>query len=237
MIILQEKDIIGSYRVQYLIKEGLYNSTYRVFNENEESFFMKFYDPDLVQDKFLQNGEIREIIYCRKINHSNVISYVDDGVVEIGSKKYKYLITNYFVGSLLSEYVEANHSLPLITAKGVIIGVLKGLEYLHSKHRLNHNDLTPRNILLDNGGNAVFTPKIIDLGHLSPDVCGTPPFPVSDLTPEFCAPESFAGIYNGACDAFSAMSIFYFAKSCLYYRSTVSNNRFLSSSLQHLKIV
>ena len=209
MITLKENDVVGSYKVQYLIKEGPFNGTYRVQDNEGRPFFMKLFDPESMPEKMLRDGNIYEILYCRKIKHDNVVSYVDDGSAEFEGKTYKYLITNYFVGFLLSESLNAGHTYSLEVAKGIITGVLQGLDYLGSELDLSHNDLTPRNIILDQTGEDSFVPRIIDLGHLSREVGGTPPFPVNDLTPAFCAPETFTGIYNCASDAFSAMAIFY----------------------------
>lgn len=209
MITLKENDRVGPYKVSYLIKEGLYNGTYRVQSEEGESFFMKLFDPELVPERLWKEGNPGEIFYCRQIRHDNVISHVDDGTVEIGGKDYKFLVTDYFVGSLLSESLQAGQVYVPDVAKNIIIGVLRGLTYLHSELRLCHNDLTARNIILDKVDEEQFVPRIIDLGHLHPQVSGTAPFPLDDLTPGFCAPEIFSGFYEFKGDAFSAMAIFY----------------------------
>ena len=209
MVILKENDKVGSYTVLYFIKEGLYNGTYRVQNEEGRSFFMKLYDTELVPEKLWEDGEICEISYSRKIRHDNVISYVDDGSVSIAGNNYKYLITEYFVGSLLSEALQIGSLSDPDVCKAIIIGVLRGLDYLHSELGLCHNDLTPNNIILDKIDDDKYIPRIIDLGHLSPRIFGAPPFPVDDLTPAFCAPETFSGFYEFKGDVFSAMAIYY----------------------------
>ena len=210
MIKLKENDAVGPYRVQYHIKEGIYGGTYRVRNEEGKPFIMKFFVLDLIPEKLLVDGNVREIQFSRKLQHDNVISYVDDGIVEVGGEKCAYLITNYFIGSLLSEVVQSEGTLPLDVAKGIIIGVLKGIDYLHEELSLNHNDLTPRNVLLDKTGEDTYVPRIIDMGHLCATVGGSAPFPVLDLTPAFCAPETFTGFYDRWGDAFSSMAVFYY---------------------------
>ena len=59
----------------------------------------------LVPEKLVSNDGIEEIINCRKINHDNVISHVDDGSVTIDGVEYKFLVTRYFIGRLLSEFI------------------------------------------------------------------------------------------------------------------------------------
>lgn len=208
MIVLGEGFQVCDYRVSCFIKEGLYNSSYRVVDEKGVSYFMKFYDEELVPEKLLVDGVVLEVLLSRRIKHRNVISYIADGKVEIEGKTYCYLITEFFHGSLLSEVIEGGKVFSYQEAKDLIRGVLDGLVYLHSLN-LNHNDLTPRNILLEETGRDQYVPKIIDLGHLCPPLSGTPPFPVNDLTLAFCAPETLTGIFEEDGDTFSAAAIMY----------------------------
>ena len=106
MIVLGEGFQVGDYRVSCFIKEGLYNSSYRVVDEKGVSYFMKFYDKELVPEKLLVDGVVLEVLLSRRIKHRNVISYIADGKVEIEGKTYCYLITEFFHGSLLSEVIE-----------------------------------------------------------------------------------------------------------------------------------
>ena len=158
MIQLEEGYKIGEYRVIYFIKEGLFNGTYRIADEKGESFFMKFYDFDAVPEKLRVKGEILEIVLSRRIRHENVISYVTDGKTEIDGKSYHYLITGYFSGMLLSELMERKRDFTYVETKDMMKGVLEGLLYLHSL-QLNHNDLTPRNILLEEVGRDTYAPE------------------------------------------------------------------------------
>ena len=183
MLSLKENDVIGGYSVKYLIKTGTFNSTYRIADSDGKSFFMKFFDVELVPAKLIEDGEIREIAYSRKVKHHNVISYVTDGSVTLDGKECKYLITDYFVGKLLSESLNAGQTYSLDSAQTIIVEVLAGISFLHSLG-LSHNDITPRNIILEEGEEGR-VPKIIDLGHLSPETNGAPPFMVDDLTPAF----------------------------------------------------
>lgn len=208
MLTLNQNDRIGKYTVNYLIKNSSFNGTYKVSDESGNAFFMKYFDKGSVPEKLLIKGEVMEIVLCRKVKHENVLSYVDDGVVEIGGASYQYLITEFLHGSLLSEYLENGKTFSIPVAKEIITGVLFGLSYLHSLG-LNHNDLTPRNIILEEVGRDKYTPRIIDLGHLCPSVGGTPPFPVNDLNLLYCAPEALAGIYESAGDTFSAAAVLY----------------------------
>ena len=209
MIILPEGYRIGKYTVKFFIKEGLYNGTYKIEDENGSPLFMKFYDLSKVPEKLIIDGDIEEIINCRKIRHENVISYVDDGSITIDGAEYKYLVTNYFIGRLLSEIINEGKVFTEDTAKGIMAQVLTGLHYLNGEHYLNHNDLTPRNIILDEVEPDKYIPRIIDLGHVHHPISSGAPFPINDLTLTYCAPESLAGIFGPKVDVFSAMVILY----------------------------
>ncbi len=208
MLTLKQNDIIGNYTVNYIIKNGTYNGTYRVSNTGGQSFFMKFYDVANVPEKMLVKGEVMEIVHSRRVHHDNVISHVEDGTVSIGGRTYQYIITDFLRGSLLSDIIDKGKTFSPEESKSIITGILVGLDYIHSLN-FNHNDLTPRNVILDESTDGKYAPKIIDLGHLCPSVGGIPPFPVNDLNLLYCAPETLAGFFGEAADAFSAMAVMY----------------------------
>lgn len=60
MITLPEGYRIGKYTVKYFIKEGLYNCTYKIEDENGTPLFMKFYDINLVPDDIVYS-ELAEL--------------------------------------------------------------------------------------------------------------------------------------------------------------------------------
>lgn len=208
MFVLKESDTVGKYRVSLFIKEGVYNSTYRVEGEDGKSYFMKLYDPELIPQKLVKEDGVLEIVGCRKIRHENVVSYVDDGVLESGGQKYPYLITEFFRGRLLSEYIREGAVFSIETSKQIISGVLNGLKHIHSLE-MNHNDITPRNIILDEVDKDKYIPRIIDLGHMCGYVGGAPPFPVRDLNLLYCAPEQFVGEFGSRGDVFAAAALLY----------------------------
>lgn len=205
---LNEGDDVNGYKVGYLIKKGTYNDTYRV-EKSGKPYFMKFYDVSAVPDALKERGTVDEILACREIKHKNVISYVDDGVYSPDGNQYQYLITDFFVGILLSEKIRLSKKIQVDEAKNIFGGILSGLSYLHSLGYC-HNDITPANILLETSPDGTVTPKIIDLGHIYKGfVGGAPKFPVIDLELEYCASEALMGIFNPKTDAFSAMAVLY----------------------------
>ena len=210
MITLKKNDIVGKYTVEHQIKGGTVSSTYRVSDNSGNPCFMKLYDMSQVPSVMMKDDTVSEIAYSRQIKHENVISYIDDGqeVLSDGNT-YAYLITNFFTGKLLSEQLASGITYDWESAKAIMANVLAGLIYLHDSLGLIHNDITPRNIILEQVGPDTYSPRIIDLGHVSRYVGGVPPFCVDDLTLQYCAPETFTGCYEKKSDTFSAAAVLY----------------------------
>ena len=210
MIQFPENTAVGPYRIHRLIKESGYNASYLASNDKGDQFFIKFFDPEAMPERLFEEGEIAEIHYCREIKHPNIISYVDDGILqEEDGKKYPFIVTPFFRGRLLSEVLKAGQTFPSEEAKAIIIRVLEGLSYLHRELNLCHNDICPQNILLEEHSPGVVIPKIIDLGHTFHSVMGAPPFPVEDLYTQYMAPEALKGIFTDAGDIFGAVAVLY----------------------------
>lgn len=208
MVVLTENEQVGKYKVDYLIKQSDFCSTYKVSGEDGKAFFMKLFSGEAVPENMYIEEEVAEIVLSRKVSHENVVSRVDDGVYRKEGKNYPYLITDFVNGSLLSEHIDRGQRFTASEAKSIISGVLEGVLYLHSL-QLCHNDLSPRNVILQEVGKDTFVPRIIDLGHLSRQVHGITPFPVNDLNLFYCAPETFLGVFSERSDVFSAGAILY----------------------------
>ena len=209
MIRLPENTLFGEYTVHRFIKAGLYNDSYIVKNAAGVPFFLKFYDVPNMPDKMLQDGTVEEIIHCQRISHPNIIRYVGNGSGKINGRDFQYLVTKFFNGSLLSEVLREGRTFPIPEAKSIIIPVLEGIVYLHRELDLNHNDLTPRNILLESGPDGILTPKIIDLGHTHADVDGAVPFPMEDLNLFYVAPEALKGTFSAKSDVFAVTAVLF----------------------------
>lgn len=208
MAILNLNQRIGNYEVKRLIKENSYCETYRVEDEKGEPFFLKLYILKNTPEKMLDDEhQVTCIKIMSKLRHKNIVSYVGQGVCqneEVG--ECQYVVTNYFSGELLSDKLAREGKLPVKDAVRILKDVLEGLKYMHER-RYFHNDITPRNIMLSErtGGTA----ELIDMGHVSNYVGGSPSFDTSDLDERYQSNITFAGMYNNATDLFSAVSLFY----------------------------
>lgn len=110
----------------------------------------------------------RERRHMKKMNHENVITYIDEGQDKKTNKPF--LVMEYAPEGSLEHQVAANKG-PLnpTAAVNYIIGALKGLEYIHH-NGIVHRDIKPENIFLtsqDNGngkGKEQLVTKIADFG-------------------------------------------------------------------------
>lgn len=208
MIRLKPKAKIGKYTVFHLIKQSTFCGTYKVCDAEGRQFLMKFFDKSAMPSEHFINGEIREIVYARKMMHANVANYFDDGEVCRWGRKYSYLVTVFYWGALLSDYLWMRGQFPVAEAVAICARIASGLLYIHGQG-LNHNDICPDNILLEEVDSTHLMPKIIDFGHLNPSVEGNPPFPVEDINPVYCAPEALTGTFGPQNDVFSLSAILF----------------------------
>lgn len=207
MSILKDNQQIGIYTVQSFIKDGQFNESYLVKDAAGISYFLKIYDPTRDPKKAINTDSIiTEIGYCEKMNHPNVICYVEKGVLPQDEKNYPYLVTKFITGSLVADPLAKGRIFSLDMALNIIKNSLKGLAHIHSLG-LVHNDITPRNI--------IYYPKdltqtaLIDLGHVSELVNGQVPFVTSDLSPFFRAPETYDSVFDTRSDIFSMAAVLY----------------------------
>lgn len=208
MSILTQGRQVGTYTVEYMIKANPYCETYRAADADGNPYFLKLFIIKNMPEKLMgKDGEVREITYCRKLKHENIISFVDAGKLMIPEGVCHYMITVYFSGELLIEKVEREGALPVDEAKQIAISILKALKYMHEQHGLMHNDITPRNIMLSAKTDGV--PELIDMGHVSPATSGVPQFDISDLDVIYCSNATFAGMYDEISDVYSVMVVLY----------------------------
>lgn len=207
MAILQLNQKIGNYEVKRLIKENHYYETYHVENENEEPFFLKIFELKNTPTKMIDDdGWLRYIKMSKKLNHKNIISFVECGTYqneEVG--ECQYVITNYCKGELLDDKLQREGKLSLDEALRIFQNVLDGLKYMHDMGIL-HNNITPHTIMLsERTGEA----ELIDLSHISTDVKRDPPFDTADLDLRYQSFPTYIGQYNISSDLFSAIGILY----------------------------
>ena len=156
---------IGNYVVLYPLTSKEYTQTYCVADNNNFQFFMKVYDMNHIP-VFLQNGEDPQELWA--YTHLGLCDYlprlIRSGRKKEGLTNIVYLVTKYFRGKLLSQYIEENGQLTQGEAQAIALALLKAIQHLHS-HGVYHLDITPQNVLLEVTAEGTYTPKLFDLEY------------------------------------------------------------------------
>lgn len=208
MSVVQIGAKVGEYTIKSLIKQNEYTETFKAVNPNGSPYFLKIYILKKTPAKLLDQSshEVMEIVLLRKMQHTNLVSYINDGRINTGMGECHYVVTTYFTGEVLADKIAREGAFSQDKATTIFKGILEGLRYLH-ENNIVHNDITPANIMLSESMGGV--PELIDMGHASAACKGTIPFDTIDLDPQFCANATSAGIFNERTDLFSAVAVLY----------------------------
>ena len=156
---------IGNYVVLYPLTRKEYTQTYCVADKDHFQFFMKVYDMNHIPD-FLRNGKDPQELWA--YNHLGLCDYLPhlmcSGREKEGTTDIVYLVTKYFSGKLLSQYIEENGQLTQGEAQAIALALVKAIQHLHS-HGVYHLDITPQNVLLEVTAEGTYTPKLFDLEY------------------------------------------------------------------------
>ncbi|XP_052198778.1 rust resistance kinase Lr10-like [Diospyros lotus] len=154
---LEIKKITNSFKNK--LGEGGFGSVYKG----------KLHDGHLVAVKLLKeskgDGEqfINEVASISRTSHVNIVSLL--GFCYESRKRaliYEFMINGSLDKFIYDRKTPKDHELGLEELYKIVVGIAKGLEYLHlgCKTRILHFDIKPHNILLDEN----FCPKIADFG-------------------------------------------------------------------------
>jgi transitional endoplasmic reticulum ATPase len=209
--ILQKGELVDNkYKIAFFLKKGSYAETYRVKDSEGNTRLLKlFIYSQLDRTQFTDNGKPLEVDVLKSVQHPNVVNYHDSGELIIENQKYGYVILDFISGETLADKMKREETLNQYEAKEIILGVLNGLNHLHSKDRaLIHNDITNLNVMIDLSG-KVPVPKIIDFGYARWIDQAANDFLKEGLNPFYQANEAFNRVFSAQSDIFSV--------GCLYY--------------------
>ncbi|XP_021763599.1 LEAF RUST 10 DISEASE-RESISTANCE LOCUS RECEPTOR-LIKE PROTEIN KINASE-like 2.1 isoform X3 [Chenopodium quinoa] len=163
----------------------------------------KLQDGSPVAVKLLKNPNckgtdfINEVASISETNHVNIVTLL--GYCYQGRKRA--LVYEFLPNGSLDKYIycgQNQNSIAWETLLQIVIGIGRGLEYLHQgcRTRILHFDIKPHNILLD----AKFCPKISDFGLAKSYVQTKSLMTMSGTrgTPGYIAPEVFCRGFGGA---------------------------------------
>lgn len=153
-----EGNNINGYLVIRFLGQGTFGNTWLVQKGNQQ-YALKLFKNEMIRDSQDEIRIEREIKSLQKVNHPNVVKYIDDGLYSQGYEKYRYLVMEYAQGEPLKNYIKRNGRLTISESQKIINQVLEGLEAIHNAGFL-HRDLKPDNIFVTNLGEV----RILDFG-------------------------------------------------------------------------
>lgn len=154
---------INGYLLTDFQGKGSFGSVYKCV-KNKQHYAMKIFNSDYVYQEYRFHGEhnrvSQEIIALGKVDHENVIKYIDHGSFIENHQVFYYVILEYIDGSTLEQVIQSGETINNEVATLEIISqVLLGLKAIHDCN-IVHRDLKPENIYLTTSG----TVKVLDFG-------------------------------------------------------------------------
>lgn len=154
---------IGRFTVLYPITNKEYTQTYCVADRYNHQYFMKVYDMVKIPDVLRRGEDPQEVWAYEQIGVcDNLLRLYKHGYEIIDGNKIAYLVTSFFQGKLLSQYIDEKGRLPYDEALDIALGIVNAVRHLN-KHSICHLDITPQNILLEDDLQGGFIPKLFDL--------------------------------------------------------------------------
>lgn len=209
-ILSKGHSINEKYKVTFFLKKGSYAETYRVKDPDSKTKLLKLFTySKLDRTQFDEHGDVLEIQVLKKINHPNLVKYIESGELLIENQKYEYAILDFISGETIADKMKREQTLNPYEAKDIISGVLNGVNYLHSlDDPIIHNDITNLNVMLDLSG-PVAIPKIIDFGYARFFSQSNKEFLKDGLSPFYQANEAFNKVFSAQSDIFSIGALYY----------------------------
>jgi len=209
--VLQKDYLIDDkYKITFFLKKGSYAESYQVRDINNKIKFLKLIDYSKLNDSQIdEEGAILEIKILKNISHPNIVKYVDSNEIIINNKKYAYLVLDFISGETIADKMKRELIFSVFAAKQIILGVLNGINYLHTlPNPIIHDNVTNLNIMLDLS-TEIPTPKIVGFGYTRFLHQSIRKFNKKGLNPFYMAPETFKGLYSQQSDIYSVGALFY----------------------------
>ncbi|GAB6890506.1 serine/threonine protein kinase [Geobacillus stearothermophilus] len=153
-----EKNMIGNYEVITPLGQGTFGATFLV-NKDGKKYALKLFKNEMIRSKNDIKRIEREIEALKKVDHPNVVKYIDDGFHIRGFDKFRYLVMEYTEGEPLSNFIDRNKRLTIAQTQRIGLQILEGLKAIHDSG-LFHRDLKPDNIFITRLGDV----RILDFG-------------------------------------------------------------------------
>lgn len=201
---LEKDDKIGDYTLTKFLGRGQFGEVWLAekhlqFSSRKFRHALKFLS-NRTEEIDLKAAEAEIDTWIEVSGHPNVMPVLDMLVF----RDYVIIVSEYADGGSLNSWLKQNNGKAPTVEKALemMIGILRGIEHLHSKSVV-HRDLKPDNILLQ--GNF---PRITDFG-ISRIVSENTTATKAIGSPAYMSPEAFHGNKSPQTDIWSAGVILY----------------------------
>lgn len=194
----------GNYLLDELIAEGgmarVYRARLRGALGFEKPLVVKQVRPELASDPRFVQMFAEEAKTLVRLGHPHIVPVYELGVVD----GVYFIAMEYVEGAPLSAILEDGPLPPAHVAR-LGLQIAEALDHAHQRYGLVHRDVTPRNVLIDDDGNA----RLVDFGiATAPDPDG----PRADAfgSPGYMSPEqAMGGRVGPQSDLFSMACVLY----------------------------
>ena len=137
---------------------------------------------------------------------------LDVGVLEDGVER-PFVLMEYLAGVTLEEHLKAGQRFPLPMAIRLFLALAEAVVELH-RYKVVYRDLSPGNVILEEGGAYGLVPRLFDFSHST--LVGIEALEANGVTgqllagtPPYAAPELASGGGDERSDVFSLAGVFY----------------------------
>lgn len=189
---------IGVYKLIRKLAKGGFGEVWLA--EKQSEFVTKKFAIKLPLDEQVDFEAIRHeaTLWEQASGHPNVLPLIDADIYD----NQVAIISEYAEDGSLDDKLKKIGKFPIEQAVELTIGILNGLDYLHSKNII-HRDVKPQNILLQGD-----TPRLTDFG-ISRAIHTSTISSVIVGTENYMAPEAFEGVRNVQTDVWSVGVVLY----------------------------
>lgn len=199
----------GRYTVGNIYNKCVDSTVYLAF---DEEFGNKVFIRQFTAEGMYENTPFeREIIVQRFISYQKTLAGVSlckilPRTVELFIyEQNAYLVTEYFDGKPLKEFLESGFKFDTKTVKDIIKRLAKGLRVMHNS-RIIYGNISPSTLYILNDGKV----KLFGIGSPFFSFIDEEEKKAQYLNPSYAAPELFKNAQRGSyCDVYSVAAIYY----------------------------
>ncbi|KAK7247286.1 hypothetical protein RIF29_42167 [Crotalaria pallida] len=201
---------LNPLELQVRKSDGISKGTYQVAKWNGTKVSVKILDKESYSDPDSIDAFKHELTLLERVRHPNVVQFVGAVTQNIPMM----IVREFHAKGDLASYLQKKSRLSPSKALRFALDIARGMNYLHEckPDPIIHCDLTPKNILLDNGGQLKIAGfGVVKLSQVSPDkVRLAQPEANIDLSSLYLAPEIYKDEeFDKSVDAYSFALIVY----------------------------